>query len=91
MCSATKALASGFAGLRHVLDRRRPQYHRQASGGFVTFEGMDVIYNGSCSHCGRESNDCTTAELGEWIVERGGRLTCSECAKQVDQDAGKAS
>jgi hypothetical protein len=52
---------------------------------------MDEIHNGTCSRCGRQSGDCTTAELGEWIVERGGRLTCSECAKRVDQDAGEAS
>ncbi len=52
---------------------------------------MDALHNGSCSRCGRQSDDVATAELGEWIVENGEGLTCSECAKQVDQDAGKAS
>jgi hypothetical protein len=69
----------------------RPQYHRPASAGFVTFGVVDALHNGTCSRCGRQSTDCTTSELGEWIVETGGVLTCSECAKQVDQDAGKAS
>jgi hypothetical protein len=31
------------------------------------------------------------AELGEWVVEDGGVLVCSECSKRVDQVVGEAS
>jgi hypothetical protein len=40
--------------------------------------------NGRCSLCGRKSENVTTAELGDWIVQDGGILVCSGCSSVSD-------
>jgi hypothetical protein len=44
--------------------------------------------NGRCSLCGRNSENVTTAELGNWIVQDGGILVCSRCSSDSDKAAG---
>jgi len=41
--------------------------------------------NGRCSLCGRQSKSVTTEELGNWVVQDGGTLVCSVCAKDSDK------
>jgi hypothetical protein len=43
--------------------------------------------NGRCSLCGRRSEDVTTAELGNWIVQDGGVVICSECSSDAEKAA----
>ena len=43
--------------------------------------------NGGCSLCGRKSENVTTAELGNWIVQKGGILICSGCSSDSDKAA----
>ena len=43
--------------------------------------------NGRCLLCGRKSENVTTAELGNWIVQDGGILVCSGCSSDSDKAA----
>ena len=43
--------------------------------------------NGRCSLCGCKSEDVTTAELGNWIVQDDGVLVCSGCSSDADKAA----
>lgn len=45
--------------------------------------------NGQCSLCGRKSEDVTTTELGDWIVQHDGTVVCSRCSRDFDK-AGAA-
>ena len=55
-----------------------------ATMGLVT---QDESANGRCSLCGRKSEDVTTAELGNWIVQDGGILVCSGCSSDAEKAA----
>ena len=41
--------------------------------------------SGQCSLCRRKSEDVTTAELGDWIVQHGGTVVCSGCSSDIDR------
>jgi ribosome-binding protein aMBF1 (putative translation factor) len=45
--------------------------------------------NGRCSLCGRKSENVTTAELGDWIVQDGGILICSGCSSDAEKGAAE--
>ena len=45
------------------------------------------VANGRCSLCGCKSEDATIAELGDWIVQKGGILVCSGCSSDAEKAA----